>query len=108
MKGETRKWTEFMTDIGMRQAELFNANNIPYMELMVNGISLKNLLNSCYKSLIVTKKIVPIENLPTEEKQRLFEIIKEFEKECEPLDKDGVIHACRAMHSLGYYLTQLP
>lgn len=106
MKAEMKKWIDFVHEIGNKQAELFLENNISYMECLVNGISFKNLLTVCYNALLRQKKIVQIEYLPIEEKQRLFEIVKEFDNST--LDKEGYVLACRSLYALEQYLKIKP
>lgn len=72
------------------------------MECMVEGKSFQYILNDGYNVLIRAKKMVEIENLPVSEKQRLFEIIKEFAPE--GYTKEQYISACRALYCLEYYL----
>lgn len=99
---ETKTWSDFIHEVGYKQAELFSENNLTYMECLVHGISFQNLLNSCYKLLVKTNMATEVTLLPIEEKQRLFEVIKEFAPR--EYTKEQYLFACSALYGLEYYL----
>lgn len=95
-------WPKMMERTGMAMQNIFADNNLAFMNCLGNNTSVTGILNWCYSSLVLTKKVTPIESIPVSEKNRLFEIVKEFTP---PLaEKDHIIRCCRALHALEYYL----
>lgn len=97
-----KSWPEIMDTLGYNMREVFRNDNMSFMNCLGMNTSVTAVMNSCYKCLIRAKKIPPIEELPLEEKQRLFLIIKDFAPEGS--SKEYYISCCSALHALEYYL----
>lgn len=95
-------WPEMMIHMGHCQAQIFRNNNFSWMECLVNGKSQSYIMNSIYRSIVGKKIIIPIEELPVEEKTRLFDVIKEFAPKS--FTKERYIESCKSLYALEYFL----
>lgn len=75
---ETRTWNEMIIEMGYKHAKMCNENSVVYIGCLVKGAGMRLIMELVYKSLITTKKIKKIEDLPLEEKTALWAQTKEF------------------------------
>lgn len=89
--------------LAKKQAELFNENNITYIDCLVRSNGLKSIWLGAYADLINLKEIEPIDKLPSDEKKILWETATEFSKGL--LSKENNIELCKALYTLEYLLS---
>jgi hypothetical protein len=97
---------EYILKTGKLYRDIFNDNNMALMSAFMKGKSHKALLHQCYCYMVNTNVLVAIEKLPVPEKQRLFEIIKDFEHELDigVLSADEITYACKGLYALELFL----
>lgn len=100
--------TEFV-ELGRKQAELFNWNrpgikdpNQTFINLLITGYAFRQIMTLAYKALVGYKEIIPIENLPQEHKDALWESTKELAGGM--VGKDKIIAFTQSLYTLEYYL----
>lgn len=105
MKSQT---TEFI-ELGRKQAEMFNWNrpgirdpNQTFINLLITGYAFRQIMVLAYKSLVGYKRIIPIEELPPEQKDALWDSTKEMAGGM--VGKDKIIAFTQCLYTLEYYL----
>lgn len=95
-------WSEMMIYLGHRNADIFRENNMSYITCLVTGKSIRYVLGTIYHTLVNRKNVTKLEEIETDEKQRLFSIIKDFAPR--EYTKEDYISACKALYTLEYFL----
>lgn len=91
-----------LEELGRKQVDLFHLNNQIYIDCLVKFNSPRHILTLCYNKFVRLKKIIPIEQLPEEEKNKLWGQTKWY---CDGrMTKDGVIELAKALYILEYLL----
>ncbi len=65
-------------DLARKQAELFQNDNINWMETLITCECTKSIMEIGYNVLVRQKVITPIEDMAQEDKLKLWESAKEF------------------------------
>lgn len=89
-------------DLAKKQSELFQQNNIVWMECLVTCECTKSIMELGYNILVRKNKIVPIEKMAQSDKENLWKTAKEFSKN--RLDKNGLIKMAKGLVTLEYFL----
>lgn len=88
--------------LAIKQAELFTENNIAYSSTLVTGESTRYIMNSAYRGLVNGNHLVPLELLPKDEKENVWETAKEIS--AGRLNKAKTIELSKALYCLEYIL----
>lgn len=88
--------------LAQKQVELFQNNNIAWMDAMVTSDCIKGIMCIAYRAFVREKKITAIEDMPIGEKKKLWEQAKEFAKN--RLNQQEMVDLCRSLLTLEYML----
>lgn len=69
-----------MLDLGRKQAQLFTANNVAYVETLVTCYCPRDILLKCYYGLVRRGKVTAIEDMLQHEKESAWETAKDLAK----------------------------
>lgn len=89
-------------NLAKEQSELFQKDNIAWMECLITCECTKSIMEIGYNVLVRSKKIDPIEAMLIEEKEKLWESAKEFAKE--RLNNKELIRVCKGLVTLEFLL----
>lgn len=65
-------------DLAIKQVELFQQDNVAWMECLIICECTKSIMEIGYNNLVRQKVITEIEKMSLEEKNKLWELTKEF------------------------------
>jgi len=88
--------------LAVEQSKVFAENNVPYMDAMVNGDSIRYIWQVCYSYFINTKQLPPLESLPVEDKTHVWETAKEIA--AGRLNNKKTIELSKSLYCLEYVL----
>lgn len=91
-------WDDGFIKLGIAYTEQFLNNGDDFLVELANIESVLGSMLQVYSVLLKEKSIVPIENLPIEDKQRLFNEAKRLSKN---LKEKHIKKVCRALHCFG-------
>lgn len=91
-----------MIQVGLKQAQVFTASNIAYCEMLVDGRTRREILLCCYRCLVRTKRIRPIEELPQEQKKIAWQTAKDIAQN--RLGRKALIEVVQALLTIEYFL----
>jgi len=91
-----------LLELGKKQAELFISNNLVYADCLVKFDSCRSIMNTCYRILVNSNEIVPIEEIKKEDKLNIWDTAKELSKD--RLDRNQLIELVKALVTLEYFL----
>lgn len=90
--------------LGKRQVEIFLNDNLLYIECLIKFNCSRIILNEAYRYLVCVKAITAIEDLPIDEKEKLWLTTKDF---CVGrLDLKRAIELSKALYTIEYFLNQ--
>lgn len=89
--------------LGSMQIELFESNQVLYMDAYCNGAGIRDIMNGYYNRLVADKKIIAIENLDPEYKKELKSTAIEIADG--RLNVDGMVQLCKCLQVLAYHKT---
>lgn len=89
-------------NLARQEAETFQQNHVAWMECLVKCDCTKTIMELGYNILVRQNKIIPLEKMPQQEKENIWEQAKDFAMD--RLDKEGLIRMCRGLIILEYFL----
>lgn len=90
-------------DLARKESEIFQKDNIAWMECLVTCDCTKTIMELGYKILVRQNKITPIEKMAQVDKENLWGQARDFAKG--RLDREGLMKMCRGLITLEYFLT---
>lgn len=72
-----KDWENIWMTCGRKETALFEAHSVAYTNEVVTQNARKNLMVWMYRLLRNSKRIIPIENLEVEVKQKMWAFVKE-------------------------------
>lgn len=97
-----RKWSEMMIEMGYKHAKLCNEDSVTYINCLIEGAGMRLVMVTVYNSLVSTKRIKKIQDLPIEEKNTLWVQTKEFTDN--KLNLQETINLSKALYAIEYLL----
>lgn len=89
-------------ELGRKQAELFMTNNVVYCEILVTCSCPRHILVRAYQYLVLTNKIVALEDMLTSDQKAAGEIAKSFVNG--RLERKELIEVVKALLAIEYFL----
>lgn len=89
-------------DLAIKQAKLFTEDNINYTNALVTCESIRNIWVSAYRGLVRLNYLGPLEGLPTDEKNNVWETAKDIA--ANRLNLSKTIELCKSLYCLEYVL----
>lgn len=89
-------------NLAKKQADLFTNNHLAWVEVLVTGTALRGIMRIAYRRLIREGKMIPLENMHEEEKNRLWETVEEFDNGRN--DEQGKVYIAISLLTLEYFL----
>lgn len=89
--------------LGAMQVKLFESNQPVYMDVFCSGDGIRKILVDYYNTLVIDKKIIPIESLEPEFKKELKTTALEIA--AGRLNTEGCVQLCKCLQVLSYHKT---
>lgn len=99
---EVKTWSEMWIELGYKHAAMCNENSVSYINCLVDGVGLRLIMVTVYNALVVTKRIIKIEDIAVEEKNTLWLQTKEFANNT--LNLQETIKLSKCLYALEYLL----
>lgn len=99
---QTKTWNDSWIELGYKQARICNENSVGYINFLVAGNSTRAVMVEVYNTLVRTKRIQKIEDLPLDEKNTLWEQTKEFSDN--NLNLKETINLSKCLYAIEYLL----
>jgi len=90
-------------DLARKQVDLFQNDNVGWMETLITSDCIKSIMELGYKILVRDGKITAIEKMDQAEKESLWNSAGEFAKG--RLGREDLVRVCRGLVALEYFLT---
>lgn len=94
-----------LTHLAKLQADLFMDDNERYMRCLPVLKVPKDILSGCYEILVEQNKLIRIEDIPTKDKNNIFETAKEFANG-RIKNKESIIQLCKCLYCLEFLLSK--
>lgn len=91
-----------MLQLGQKQAQVFTASNVAYCEMLVDGRTRREILLCCYRCLVRTKRLRPIEELSQEQKVLAWQTAKYIAKG--RMGQKSLVEVVQALLTIEYFL----
>lgn len=100
-----RQQTEFMFEIGRKETAIFENDSVTYTETVLLSSGRRGIMVWVYCLLRNYKKIVPIEDLDRETKNKMWAFVKEI---CagKTNDVQRMKHICMVFYAIEYFINE--
>jgi len=100
-----KRQTEFMFHIGRKETAMFEANSVAYTEEIVTMKGRRGMMVWIYCLLRNYKKVVAIEDLEPEVKNKMWQFVKEI---CAGKTNDlkEMKHICMVFYAIEYFINE--
>ncbi len=98
-------WLQCMMRIGRKEAGYFEQDNIGYTDQLFWYHSRRQIMRWVYSTMVIRKKIIPIEKLELEDKKQMWGFINEL---CvgKEVSKDIRIDIAKIFYIIEYFLKE--
>lgn len=98
-------WEQLMWRIGRDEKDYFEIDNVFYLDTLVHSVLRRGLMAWVYSDLCFANKIVRLEHLDRQVKNRMWNNVKEL---CEGKtdDQKKLIQICKAFYVIDYFLNE--
>lgn len=100
-----KDWEDIWMTCGRKETALFEAHSVAYTNEVVTQNARKNLMVWMYRLLRNSKRIIPIENLEVEVKQKMWDFVKEV---CagKTDDIERMKHVAQVFYAIEYFINE--
>lgn len=96
---------ELFVELGKKQVDMFSSNHLTYMNCIVTCEGMRNIMMTVYKSLVHSKRLIALEEMPQDHKLQVWETAKEISNG--RMDKKGTIQLSKILYTIEYYLNNV-